>query len=73
MVEKDTHRIVLLASHAPTASGDLTPIRYANDLDIAADGTIFFTDSQEFGPVLNAAGFFDTLQACILGVLQVSP
>ena len=34
------------------------PITYANDLDIAADGTVFFTDCQNITTALNrqAAG-----------------
>ena len=72
MVEKGTNRVILLASHTPgqNDSSPPVPIRYANDLDIAADGTVYFSDSQAFGPVINAAGFFDTLAACILGLAQ---
>ncbi|KAK9790517.1 hypothetical protein WJX73_005962 [Symbiochloris irregularis] len=75
MVEKDTWKVVLLASHAPAAdgAGRLEAIRYANDLIIGPNGTIYFTDSQNFGPVLNKAGFFDTLDACMLGLLQGRP
>lgn len=73
LVEKDTYRVILLASHAPSSNASAKPvaIRYANDLDIASDGTVFFTDSQALGPVLNPDGFYDTLVACILGLLQV--
>ena len=72
MVEKDTYRVIMLASHTsgPLGAGRPTPISYANDLDIGPDGTIYFTDSQAFGPVLNALGFYDTLAACILGLAQ---
>lgn len=72
-VEAGTNKVVLLASHAPAADAASPPeaIRYANSLVIAANGTIYFTDSQSFGPVLNKAGYFDTLDACLVGLLQV--
>ena len=51
-----------------------SPIPYANDLDIAPDGTIYFTDSSHFGPALHPQlGFFDTLRACVLTMAQVLP
>ena len=49
-----------------------SPIPYANDLDLAPDGTIYFTDSSHFGPVPSPqGGFFDTLRACVLTMAQV--
>ena len=50
-----------------------TPILYANDLDIAPDGTIYFTDSGHFTPQFSTAkGFHDTMSACVLMIAQVS-
>lgn len=50
-------------------SADGVPIRYANDLDIAADGTIFFTDaSTRFG----AKAHGGTLPASILDLIEHS-
>lgn len=47
MLEKDSGRVVLLAnrvaSSSPLEPG--SPIIYANDLDIAPDGTVYFTTS----------------------------
>lgn len=66
MLEKETGRIILLASEAPT---DGPPearkrIQYANDLVIASDGTIYFTDSSDIPPAFNMqTGFYDTLAA----------
>lgn len=72
-VEKDTHKISLLTGRGPEPDGNITDIAYANDLDIAPDGTIYFTDSQWFGPTMGSGGFYDTLTACILGILQACP
>ena len=73
MVEKDTYKVVLLTGHVPSANLSAPPdlIRYANDLDIAPNSTIYFTDSQRIGPILNKQGYFDTLNAYIAGALQV--
>lgn len=74
MLEKDTRSIVLLATEAPTSTkgSDLTPIQYANDLVIASDGSIYFTDSCNIPAALNAAGFYDTMASFILAAFQVS-
>jgi len=49
----------------------LTPILYANDLDIdAATGAVYFTDSAAIAPVLGRGGFVDTLQAYMLSLFQ---
>lgn len=50
-----------------------TPLNYVNDLDIASDGTIYFTDSGGFSPVRNRAGFWDTMEAFLLIAFQVPP
>lgn len=73
LLEKDTGRNILLTTEAPISKegSKLTPIRYANDLDIAADGTIFFSDSCDVAPAMNAAGFYDTMATYILNLAQV--
>jgi sugar lactone lactonase YvrE len=49
----------------------LSPILYANDLDIdPVDGSVYFTDSAAIAPVLNGAGFTDTLRAYLLSLFQ---
>lgn len=72
LFEKDTGRNILLTTEAPISKegSKLTPIRYANDLDIAADGTIFFSDSCDVAPAMNAAGFYDTMATYILNLAQ---
>lgn len=47
MLEKDTHKVVILTNRVSSSSslGPNTPIIYANDLDVAKDGSIYFTTS----------------------------
>jgi sugar lactone lactonase YvrE len=47
MLEKDTNRVVMLTNRVSKSSpiDPDTPILYANDLDVAKDGTIYFTTS----------------------------
>ena len=68
-LDMESLEITLLATEAPTDApeGQRRPIRYANDLAIASDGSIYFTDSADIGPALNAAGFYDTM----IGYLQI--
>lgn len=52
------------------------PICYANDLDIAADGRIFFTDSTVIPPQLNEAvprPWYDTMRSFTLTLLHGKP
>ena len=44
---------------------------YANDLHIAPDGVIYFSDSSVIAPMMNKLGFYDTLAAYMLTQLQV--
>lgn len=55
----------------PVAPG--SPILYANDLDVAPDGTVYFTDSTPYGPARNRAGFWDTMEAYTLSLLAGAP
>lgn len=47
MLEKDTHRVIVLTNRVSKSSplDPDTPIIYANDLDVAKDGTVYFTTS----------------------------
>lgn len=47
-----------------------SPISYANDLDIASDGTVYFTDSTAIPVALNREGFYDTMKTYLLSFLQ---
>lgn len=89
MLEADTNRVVLLTNHVSSSSSiqPNTPITYTNDLDIASDGTIYFTDSVDVHPHRNAqhinhvthiistkgvSGYYDTVKGWAVGMLQVS-
>lgn len=73
MLEAATGRVVVLASQvsndSPTDPGSV--INYANDLDIAQDGTVYFTTSSVLPVVPNAWGFWDTYATFTLTLLQV--
>ena len=73
MLERDTGKNILLATEAPTnkAGSKLAPIKYANDLVIASDGSIYFTDSCDIPSAVNAAGFYDTMASFVLAAFQV--
>ena len=52
-------------------TGLMTPILYANDLDIDhVTGAVYFTDSAAIQPVRGAGGFSDTLRAYLLSLFQ---
>jgi sugar lactone lactonase YvrE len=67
------------------ASGDLAvlsnsaagrPICYANDLDVASNGTVYFTDSTCIPPALNDASprpWFDTMRSFMLTLYHGEP
>ena len=73
MLEKATGKVVILASRvsadSPKDPGSV--INYANDLDIAQDGTVYFTTSSDIPVVPNALGFWDTFAVFMLTMLQV--
>ena len=73
MLEKATGKVVILASQvsddSPKDPGSV--INYANDLDIAQDGTVYFTTSCDIPVVPNALGFWDTFAVFTLTMLQV--
>ena len=66
--------VELLASRVslddPIAPG--STIDYANDVAVARSGIVYFTDSVHgIAPVMNAAGFWDTMQAYLLTLFHV--
>lgn len=68
-LEAGTHAITFLATHMPV-NGSSRPITYANDLDIASDGGVYFTSSQSILPGLNRDGYWDTLRSYMLGLFS---
>ena len=75
MLEKATGKLVVLANQVSKES-PLSPgigIGYANDLDIAQDGTIFFTTSTDKPVLPNVeSGFADTFRIFLLDTMQAS-
>jgi sugar lactone lactonase YvrE len=75
-LELPSRRVVLLTSRVDDAD-ELQPgtdIHYANDLDIAPDGSVYFTDSAHgVWPVRSRLGFWDTMQAYLLATFQARP
>lgn len=57
----------VLANRA-TDTGE--PVNYANDLDVAGNGTVYFTSSTAGSVALNAAGFYDTMRSYLLSSLR---
>jgi hypothetical protein len=90
MLEAGTNRVVILANRVSASSAlyPNEPLAYTNDLDIAPDGTIYFTDSVDVNPhrnaqhnnnvthivsILGKPGYYDTVKGWALGMLQVRP
>lgn len=75
-LELRSKRILLLTSRVDDADEHQpgSDIHYANDLDIARDGRVYFTDSAHgVWPVRNRFGFWDTMQAYLLATFQARP
>ena len=72
-IAKGTTKVTTLTTRTSKAGQiPASPIPYPNDLDVAPYGTIYFSDSSHFGPVLQPKlGFFDTMGACVLTLAQV--
>lgn len=68
-VEAGTNVVSFLATHMPV-NGTMKPITFANDLDIASDGTVYFTSSQTILPALCGHGYWDMLRSYQLGVFS---
>ena len=68
-----SQQVTLLTSRVSTTSpaAPSTLINYANDLTIAADGTIYFTDSTAIHVKRHEQGYWDTFNSYFLTMLQV--
>uniref|UniRef100_A0A383VRX2 SMP-30/Gluconolactonase/LRE-like region domain-containing protein n=1 Tax=Tetradesmus obliquus TaxID=3088 RepID=A0A383VRX2_TETOB len=90
MLEKDTNQVVILTNHVSSSSPlePGSPILYANDLDVAKDGTVYFTTSVDITlhrnaqhhtrfthvpSLLGRPGFWDTVKGWGLGMCQALP
>ena len=45
-------------------------LQYANDLDVARDGTVFFTSSTDMPVKRNALGFYDTFRGYLADLMH---
>lgn len=68
-----SQQVTLLTSRVSSTSplAPSTLINYANDLTIAADGTIYFTDSSAIHVKRHEQGYWDTYNSYFLTMLQV--
>ena len=68
-----SQQVTLLTSRVSSTSpvAPSTFINYANDLTIAADGTIYFTDSTAIHVKRHEQGYWDTFNSYVLTMLQV--
>lgn len=75
MLEKDSGKVVLLTARV-SANDPVAPssaIDYANDVAVASNGIIYFTDSVAgIMPARNARGYWDTMAAFMLSLFNVS-
>lgn len=67
-IDLNTKRIEILCNHV-----NGRPVRFANAVTTASDGTIYFTDSSDIPPVQMDNGFFNTHHTAILQILVASP
>lgn len=63
----------VLANGVPLGNGSVSPIQYADDLDVAPNGDIYFSDASAIQSALNRAGHYDALRSSILTMLQGAP
>jgi len=59
----EDRRVEILANRV-TATGE--PLNYINDLDVAPDGTVYFSSSTAESVALNDQGFYDTMRSYML-------
>lgn len=74
MLEKGTNKVVVLTGQVSDDS-PLDPgvvLNYANDVDIAQDGTVYLSTSSEIPVVPNKFGFHDTFSTFSLTMFQGS-
>ena len=73
-VDARTRQTSILAARVTpgTGAGEGSEILFADDLDIASDGTIYFTDMAAVQPVRDEKGHYDLLAAHKANLLQAS-
>eukprot|EP00667_Euglena_gracilis_P015110 EG_transcript_15697 len=72
-VDPVTRLATLHATHATARDGRVTPILFADDLAIASDQTIYFTDASRIPPTQSVTGLWSTLSPAILDFMTGHP
>ena len=44
---------------------------FADDLDVASDGTVYFSTMTDIAPLRGASGHYEAMPPCILNIMQV--
>ena len=72
-MEKGSGKIVLLSSRGPksTTSHVAATVLYPDDLAIASDGGVYFSDSTDIPPTYSPKGFYDVMESFMLSLVQV--
>jgi len=60
-------RVSLTASKMPGSE-----IIFADDLDVASDGTVYFSTLTDVPPIPASTNEYDALKPCVLNILQVT-
>jgi len=65
-----TNRVTVGLAGATAATDRRAHINYANDLDVADDGTVFFTSSTEGSVAEDPDGYYNTMRSFILNMCR---
>lgn len=64
-IDTNTRRLEVLAA-ADDASPSPQPILFCDDVEVARDGTVYFSDAADMAPYLNSRGHWTTMEASML-------
>lgn len=73
--DAQSQRLLLLtgrvSDESPLSAG--YPIEFANSLDVAADGTVYFTSSTDVVPYRTASGYWETSDSVFVSLAKAQP
>eukprot|EP00668_Euglena_longa_P011330 GGOE01013724.1.p1 GENE.GGOE01013724.1~~GGOE01013724.1.p1 ORF type:complete len:393 (-),score=85.52 GGOE01013724.1:245-1372(-) len=72
-VDPTTRLATMHATHATSKNGSITPILFADDLVIASDQKIYFTDACNIPPTQTVTGAWNTLEPAVLDFMTGNP
>jgi sugar lactone lactonase YvrE len=49
------------------------PVRFANAVEVATDGTIYFTDSTDIAPLQETTGYYNTHHSAVVSLIAANP